>query len=82
MYNKRKDNKMDKTILVVEVMTYASGRKIYTIKKHAQSLEKASEYQVCLKNLNDDKDTTYELFNVLGQFDVQTIEKVKEVVNA
>tara|TARA_R110002074_G_scaffold397547_1_gene588090 strand:- start:495 stop:743 length:249 start_codon:yes stop_codon:yes gene_type:complete len=82
MYNKRKDNKMDKTILVVEITAYASGRKIYTIKKHTQSLEKASEYMISLKNLNDDKDTTYELFNVLGHFDVQTIEKVSEVVNA
>ena len=82
MYNKRKDNKMDKTILVVEITNISKDRKYYSIMKHAQSLEKASEYMVSLKNLNERKDTTYELFNVLGQFDVERIEKVQEVVNA
>jgi len=76
MYNKRKDNKMDKTILVVEVSKYSWGTS-YSIKKHATSLDKASEYLVSLKNLNEDKDTTYELFNGLGQFEVEKIEKVE-----
>ena len=68
---------MDKTILVVEIITYASGKKIYNIKKQAPTLEKASEYLVSLKNLNEDKDTTYELFNGFGQFEVETIKKVE-----
>ena len=68
---------MDKTILVVEIITYSSGNKSYNIKKHAPTLEKASEYLVSLKNLNEDKDTTYELFNGLGQFEVEKIEKVE-----
>jgi len=73
---------MDKTILVVEVIKYGNIPSTYTIKKTAENLEKASEYQVCLKNLNDRQDTTYELFNALGQFEVERIEKVQEVVNA
>ena len=77
MYNKRKDNNMDKTILVVEIITHSSGNKSYNIKKHAPTLEKASEYLVSLKNLNEDKDTTYELFNAFGQFEVDRIEKVE-----
>jgi|TARA_R100001530_G_scaffold80485_1_gene56170 hypothetical protein len=77
MYNNRKDNQMDKTILVVEVLKYSDGTKRYDIKKHASTLEKASEYMVSLKNLNERKDTTYELFNVLGQFEVERIEKVE-----
>ena len=76
MFNNRKDNNMNKVILVVEIMKYSSGNSYYTIKKHAESLDKASEYLVSLKNLNEDKNTTYELFNALGQFEVQEIEKV------
>ena len=68
---------MDKTILVVEIITYSSGKKSYNIKKHAPTLEKASEYLVSLKNLNEDKDTPYELFNGFGQFEVETIKKVE-----
>jgi len=77
MYNKRKDNVMDKTILVVEITTYPSGKKYYNLKKHAPTLEKASEYLVSLKNLNEDTNTTYELFNGFGQFEVEKIEKVE-----
>ena len=67
---------MDKTILVVECQDYTWG-KSYSIKKHASNLEKASEYLVSLRNLNDSKNTTYELFNRFGQFEVDTIEKVE-----
>ena len=81
MFNNNERDNMDKTILVVEITKYSSGTKIYTIKKHAPNLDKASEYQVSLQNLNEDNDISYELFNVLGQFDVDTIEKV-EVANA
>ena len=77
MFKKERDN-MEKTILVVEITKYSSGRKVYTIKKHAESLDKASEYLVSLRNLNEDKDITYELFNRFGQFEVEEIQKVEK----
>ena len=73
--NKERDN-MDKTILVVEITTYSNSKKYYNLKKSAPNLEKASEYLVSLKNLNEDKETTYELFNRFGQFEVEEIQKV------
>ncbi len=78
MFNKKGESKMDKTILVVEITTYPSGKKYYNLKKHAPTLEKASEYLVSLKNLNEDENTTYELFNAFGQFEVERIERVEE----
>ncbi len=75
MFNNRKESQMDKTILVVEVTDYSWG-KSYSIKKHATTLDKASEYLVSLKNLNDNNKVTYELFNRFGQFEVDRIEKV------
>ena len=74
---KNERDKMEKTILVVEINEYSSGRKVYTIKKHAESLDKASEYLVSLRNLNEDKDITYELFNRFGQFEVEEIQMVE-----
>ena len=74
MFNKKGESKMDKTILVVEVTKYSDGTKIYLIKKHANTLDKASEYLVSLKNLNDSERITYELFNRFGQFEVERIE--------
>ena len=76
MYNNNGESKMDKTILVVEVSKYSWGTS-YSIKKHATSLDKASEYLVSLKNLNDNQDVSYELFNRFGQFEVDRIEKVE-----
>ena len=76
MFNNNERDKMDKTILVVEVITYSSGKKYYNIKKHAETLDKASEYIVSLKNLNEEKDITYKLFNEFGQFEVEEIQKV------
>ena len=81
MFNNKGESKMDKTILVVEIITYSSGKKLYNIKKYADTLDKASEYLVSLKNLNDNQDVSYELFNRFGQFEVDRIEKV-EVANA
>ena len=75
---KNERDKMEKTILVVEIMSYSSGRKIYAIKKHADTLDKASEYLVSLKNLNEDTSITYELFNRFGQFEVDRIEEVAD----
>ena len=74
---KNERDKMEKTILVVEINKYSSGRKVYTIKKHAESLDKAREYLVSLKNLNEDKDISYELYNRFGQFEVEEIQKVE-----
>ena len=68
---------MEKTILVVEINQYSNGSKVYNIKKHADTLDKASEYLVSLKNLNEDKDISYELFNRFAQFEVDKIEKVE-----
>ena len=79
MFNNNERDNMNKTILVVEIIKL-SDRHIYNIKKSANSLDKASEYLVALNNLNDDSNITYELFNRLGQFDVERIEKV-EVAN-
>ena len=79
MFNNKGESQMDKTILVVETITYSTGRKSYVIKKHADTLDKASEYLVSLKNLNEDKDISYELFNRFGQFEVDKIEKVANV---
>ena len=78
MFNNNERDKMDKTILVVEVMKYSSGLRTYAIKKHAKTLDRASEYLVSLKNLNDNDKTTYRLFNEFGQFEVERIEKVED----
>jgi hypothetical protein len=75
MFNKKGESQMEKIILVVEIIKL-SDRHIYNIKKSANSLDKASEYLVALNNLNDDSNITYELFDRLGQFDVEKIEKV------
>ena len=75
MFNTNERDKMDKTILVVEVQDYSWG-KSYSIKKNAPNLHKASEYLVSLKNLNDNDKITYELFNRFGQFEVEEIQKV------
>ena len=75
MFNTNERDKMDKTILVVEVTKYSFGKR-YSIKKSAESLDKASEYIVALKNLNDSTEISYELFNRFGQFEVEEIQKV------
>ena len=74
----RERDNMEKTILVVEITKYSSGRKTYTIKKHANTLDKASEYLVSLQNLNEDTDISYELFNRFGQLDVDKSERVEK----
>jgi len=75
MFNNKERDKMDKIILVVEVTKYSFGKR-YAIKKSADTLDKASEYLVSLKNLNDSTDISYELFNRFGQFEVEEIQKV------
>ena len=68
--NKKERDNMKNTILVVEITNFSSGRKNYNIKKDADTLEKATEYLVALKTLNNKKSVSYEMFNPLGQFDV------------
>ena len=68
---------MDKTILVVEVIKYKNIPTAYHIKKTADNLEQAAQYKQSLENLNESKNTTNELFNELGQFEVERIEKVE-----
>jgi len=75
MFNNKGESKMDKTILIVEVSKYSWGTS-YSIKKNASNLDKASEYLVSLKNLNDNDKITYELFNRFGQSEFN-----KEVAN-
>ena len=77
MYNNRKDNQMDKKILVVEVIKYKNIPTGYSIKKSADSIEEAAQYKVALENLNEAENTTYELFNRFGQFEAE--EKKKKV---
>jgi|TARA_R100001594_G_scaffold71408_1_gene106024 hypothetical protein len=77
MYNKKGESNMDKTILVVEVIKYKNIPTAYNIKKTANSLQQASEYLVSLRNLNDAENTTYELFNAFGQFEVEEIKKIE-----
>ena len=77
MFNNKGESQMDNTILVVEINEYSSGREVYTIKKHSNTLDRATEYLVALKNLNEDKDISYELFDRFGRFEVDKIEKVE-----
>jgi len=60
----------NKIILVVRKIQYSS-RDDYDIEKTATTLEKASEYLVALNALNDDKSTTYHLFNPFGIIDAE-----------
>jgi|TARA_R100001530_G_C4210553_1_gene127298 hypothetical protein len=77
MYNNKKDNQMDKTILVVEVIKYNNIPTAYNVKKNAKTLDEAVKYRLSLETLNEAENTTYELFNALGQFEVEEIKKVE-----
>ena len=66
---------MEKTILVVKRFQYSTKEPSYNIEKSAQTLDEAMKYKVALESLNNDKDYTFVLFNEVGQFDVETIEK-------
>jgi hypothetical protein len=67
--------KMEKTILVVKRFQYGNSLPRYNVEKSAKTLEEAMTYKVALESLNNDKDYTFVLFNELGQFDIETIEK-------
>ena len=76
MFNNKGESKMEKTILVVKRFQYSSKTPTYNIEKSAQTLDEAMKYKVALESLNNDKDYTFVLFNELGQFDIETIEKI------
>jgi len=65
--NKKERDNMKNIILVVEIRTFNDNSVLYSIQKEADTLEKATEYLVALKTLNNKKNTSYELFNLLGQ---------------
>ena len=67
MFNNNERDKMKNTVLVVEITKFSDDSYNYTIKKDADTLEKATEYLVALETLNNKKSISYELFNVLGQ---------------
>ena len=69
---------MEKTILIVKRFQYSSKTPTYNIEKTAKTLEEAMKYKIALESLNNDKDYTFVLFNELGQFDIETIEKIDE----
>ena len=68
--------KMEKTILVIKRFQYSTKTPTYNIEKSAKTLEEAMTYKVALESLNNDTDYTFVLFNELGQFDVERIEKI------
>ena len=77
MFNNKGESQMEKTILVVKRFHFVGMTKspIYDIEKSAQTLDEAMKYKVALESLNNDKDYTFVLFNEVGQFEVETIEK-------
>jgi hypothetical protein len=77
MFNKKKEDKMNKEIVVLRRTQFISCKPNYVVEKTAKSLDEAAKYKVALELLNDDKAITYVLFNEVGQFDVDTIQKVE-----
>jgi hypothetical protein len=75
MFNNKGESKMEKTILVIRKAQYGNCKPNYHTEKSAKTLEEAMRYKVALELLN--KDTSYELFDKFGQFEVERIEKVE-----
>ena len=71
---------MNKEIVVLRRTQFISCKPNYVVEKTAKSLDEAAKYKVALELLNDDKAITYVLFNEVGQFDVERIEKVESEV--
>ena len=69
---------MEKTILIVKRFQYSSKTPTYNIEKSAKTLEEAMKYKIALELLNNEKETTYLLFNEVGQFEIERIEKVAD----
>ena len=75
MFNNKGESKMEKTILVIRRVQFGNCKPNYHTEKSAQTLEEAMKYKIALESLNNDKDYTFVLFNEVGQFEVETIEK-------
>ena len=67
MFNNKERDNMKNIILVVEITTFNDKSCLYSIKKEADTLEDATAYLVALNTLNKKKNTSYEMFNPLGQ---------------
>ena len=76
MFNKKGESKMETTILVIRKAQYGNCKPNYHTEKSAKTLEEAMRYKVALELLNTEKETTYLLFNEVGQFEIDRIEVV------
>ena len=78
MFNNKGESKMEKTILVIRKAQYGNCKPNYHTEKSAKTLEEAMRYKVAFELLNNEKEITYLLFNEVGQFDIERIEKVAD----
>jgi hypothetical protein len=78
MFNNKGESKMETTILVIRKAQYGNCKPNYHTEKSAKTLEEAMRYKVALELLNTEKETTYLLFNEVGQFEIERIEKVAD----
>ena len=76
MFNNKGESKMETTILVIRKAQYGNCKPNYHTEKSAKTLEEAMRYKVALELLNNEKETTYLLFNEVGQFEIDRIEVV------
>ena len=76
MFNNKGESKMETTILVIRKAQYGDCKPNYHTEKSAKTLEEAMRYKVALELLNNEKETTYLLFNEVGQFEIDRIEVV------
>ena len=76
MFNNKGESKMETTILVIRRSQFGNCNVNYHFEKSAKTLEEAMRYKVALELLNNEKEITYLLFNEVGQFDVERIQKI------
>ena len=69
---------METTILVIRKAQYGNCKPNYHTEKSAKTLEEAMRYKVAFELLNNEKEVTYLLFNEVGQFEIERIEKVAD----
>ena len=69
---------METTILVIRRSKFGGCSVNYHFEKSAKTLEEAMRYKVALELLNTEKEITYLLFNEVGQFEIERIEKVAD----
>ena len=77
MFNKKGESKMETTILVIRRSQFGLQPN-YHFEKSAKTLEEAMRYKVAFELLNNEKEVTYLLFNEVGQFEIERIEKVAD----